>query len=387
MSRLADAHEAHGATFVDRGGQRVVGDYGRPARTAKAVRRVVGAIETPTGVVSVTGADRHDFVDDAVTNEIPRADGTGAYALLLTPDGAVETDMYVFEADGRLLCFTPPSRAGWLAEEWASKTFVQDVAVADATDEFAVFGVHGPQSTEKIASVLTGAGSPEPRLSFVRGSIGDAGVTVVRTDDPVGEEGYQVVCAATDAAEVWDALLHHGNNATPFGYRTWETLTLEAGTPLYDTELAGEIPNVTGVRNALDFDKGCFVGQETVARVENVGRPSRRLVGLELPAVGEADPLPEEGADVRDPASGESVGTITRAAWSPHREAGIAFALVPYDSDVATVDVETVDVDSGDVDHPAGESQDGAGGMYRAERASLPFVASESPSARIPSYE
>jgi aminomethyltransferase len=100
-------------------------------------------------------------------------------------------------------------------------------------------------------------------------------VSVVRNDDVAGEEGYEVVCAADEAADVWDTLLNHGNNAAPFGYGTWETLTLEAGTPLFHDELAGRVPNVAGLRNAVDYKKGCFVGQETVARVENVGRASR----------------------------------------------------------------------------------------------------------------
>jgi len=367
MSVIEGVHEDHGATFVERNGRRVVRDYGRPARTAKAVRRVVGACEAPYGVVTVSGTDRHEFVDDAVTNDVPRADGEGAYALLLAPEGDVRTDLYAYEADGRLLCFTAPGQAAWLAEEWDSKTFVQDVDVADATDEFAVFGVHGPKSTEKVASVLNGAASPEPRLSFVRGSMGDAGVSVVRNDDVAGEEGYEVVCAAEDAADVWDTLLNHGNNAAPFGWGTWETLTLEAGTPLFHGELAGRVPNVTGVRNAVDFEKGCFVGQETVARVENVGRPSRRLVGVAFPDVGEGDALPAAGADVR--VDGDAVGEVTRSAWSPHREAGVAFALVPFESDATAV---TVPTDGGDA---AGDVVD------------VPFVDVGERSARLPQYD
>jgi aminomethyltransferase len=381
MSVIDDVHEDHGATFVERGGRRVVRDYGRPARTAKAVRQVVGATEAAYGVVVVAGEDRHDFVDDAVTNAISREDGEGAYALLLAPEGGVRTDLYVYEADGRLLCFTAPGQAEWLAEEWASKTFVQDVTVEDATDDFAVFGIHGPKATEKVASVLNHAGSPEPRLSFVRGSMGDWGVTVVRNDDVAGEEGYEVVCAAEDARGVWDTLLNHGNNAAPFGYATWETLTLEAGTPLFDSELRDRVPNVTGVRNAVDFEKGCFVGQETVARVENVGRPSRRLVGVAFDDVGGDDPLPAAGADVL--VDDDVVGEVTRSAWSPHREAGLAFALVPYDTDATTVAVRAGESEA--VSDGTNFASDGTN--FAGEVASLPFVDCGKRSARIPTYE
>ena len=111
-------------------------------------------------------------------------------------------------------------------------------------------------------------------LAFVR-TLGEVGVTVVRDDGRTAEEGYLVVCAAGEAEEAFDTLENRGQAAAPFGARTWETLTLEAGTPLFETELDGNLPNDLGVRNALDFEKGCYVGQEVVSRVENRGRPNK----------------------------------------------------------------------------------------------------------------
>jgi aminomethyltransferase len=360
MTVLREVHEVHGATFREWGGRTAVEEYGRPERTHRAVRNGVGVVEHAFGVVVVTGDDRVNYVDNAVSNRVPEVDGTGCYALLLDPQGGVETDMYVYNAGERLLLFVPPGRATWLAAEWREKTFIEDVDFEVATDDFAVFGVHGPTATEKIASVLNGAAAPDELLSFVRGTMDEAGVTVVRTDAPTGEEGYDVICAADVAADVFDTLLTRGLNATPFGYRTWETLTLEAGTPLFETELRGRIPNVAGVRNALDFEKGCFVGQEVVSRVENRGQPSRRLVGLHTEAV------PSSGAAVF--AADEAVGEVTRAAGSPMLERPVALAYVDFDR----VDVEGVRVDGAEV---------------AAEVTPLPFVEGSDESARCPVYE
>jgi aminomethyltransferase len=300
------------------------------------------------------------FVDNAVSNRVPDADGEGVYALLLDPQGRIETDMYVYNAGERLLCFTPPERAEPLVEDWSEKVFIQDVAVRDASTEFGVFGVHGPKSTEKVASVLNGAGAPEPALSFVRGSMGDAGVTVVAGDGLTGEEGYEVVCAADAAADVFDTLLTNGMNAVPFGYATWDTLTAEAGTPLFDTELQGRVPNVLGLRNALDFEKGCYVGQEVVSKVENRGQPSKRLVGLR------PEELPSAGAAVFD--GDASVGEVTRAVESPTLDAPVALALVDFELDADAVQVR---VDEREV---------------AAEVASLPFVEGSDRSRRLPTY-
>jgi len=361
MTTVPDAHEAHGARFREQGGRRVVEHYGRPERTHRAVRNGVGVIEAGYGIVEVTGDDRVDFVDNAVSNAVPATDGHGVYALLLGPQGGIETDLYVYNADERLLCFVPPGRAAPLADEWREKTFIQDVEIREITDELSVFGVHGPTATEKIASVLHGGvGSPDERLSFVRGSMGDAGVTVIRNDDLTGEEGYEVVCAATEGEEVFDTLLTRGNNAVPFGHQAWEALTLEAGTPLFETELDGTVPNVLGLRNALDFSKGCYVGQEVVSKIENQGRPSRRLVGLA------PDALPGSGAAVF---SGDShVGEVTRAVESPSRSEPLALALVRYDADLDAVRVR---VDGEEV---------------AADRPSLPFVDGSAQSARLPTY-
>jgi aminomethyltransferase len=287
--------------------------------------------------------------------------------------------MYVYNAAAgdRLLVFLPPTEHERVAEDWRSKTFIQDVTVTDASDDFGVFGVYGPQATEKIASVLNKAASPDRTLSFVRGTMADAGVTVIRDDGLAGEEGYEVVCAASAAADVFDTLENRGQAAAPFGYRTWETLTLEAGTPLFETELSGRIPNVCGVRNALDFEKGCYVGQEVVSRVENRGRPSRRLVGLAVePDAGEgADAaaetaVPDAGAAVF--AGDAAVGEVTRAAVGPTRGEPVALAAVDSDAtdreDAADL---TVRVD---------------GDERPAARAALPFVDGSDDSARRPRY-
>jgi aminomethyltransferase len=365
MTLVGDLHEAHGAVFTERGGVDVVDHYGRPERTHRAVRNGVGIIEMGYGVLVVEGDDRVDFVDNAVSNRVPDADGAGCYALLLSPQGRIETELFVYNAGERLLLFTPPARLEPLLDEWREKIFIQDVELRDASEEFGVFGVHGPQSTEKIASVLNHAGAPEPHLHFVRGSMADVGVTVVASDAPTGEEGYEVVCPADQAEEVFETLLTRGLNAVPVGYRSWETLTTEAGTPLFDSELEGQIPNVAGVRAALDFDKGCYVGQEVVSKVENRGQPSRRLVGLDPEA------LPEREAAVF--LGDSAVGEVTRAVESPSLERPIALAYVDYDVP-ARADEEgglTVRVDGDDVD---------------ATVQALPFVAGSDRSGRLPQY-
>ncbi|UPM42354.1 CAF17-like 4Fe-4S cluster assembly/insertion protein YgfZ [Halocatena salina] len=359
MTVLESIHADHGATFTEHNGARVVADYGRPDRSHRAVRNVVGVIERGYGIVEIIGDDRISYVDNVVSNSVPRDDGAGCYALVLDPQGAIETELYVYNADDRLLLFLPLDRARPLVEEWQSKVFIDDVDIRFVED-LVVFGVHGPKATEKVASVLTGPSVPERPLSFVRGTMGDVGVTVIAGDGLAGEEGYEIICETADADRVFDTLVNHGLNAAPFGYTTWNTLTLEAGTPLFDTELAGVIPNVAGVHTAIDPEKGCYVGQEVVARVENHGQPSQRLVGLAL------EEVPKSSAAVR--AGDTVVGEITRAARSPMKDDPIALAYIDF----------TVETTHLTVDTPAD---------CAASVVDLPFVAGSSRSPRLPSYE
>lgn len=360
MTVVEDIHAERGATFGERGGHRIVQHYGHPKPTVNAVRSGVGVIEMEYGMVAVSGEDRIEYVDNVVSNRVPPSDGEGCYTLYLDSHGGIETDMYMYNDGERLVLFTPPDQAAPLVEEWSEKIFIEDVELEVESDTVGVFGVHGPRATESVATVVTGGSPPESPLTFVRGSIGEADVTVAATDAPVGEEGFEVICSAEDAPGVFDRLLSSHEETVPFGYDTWEVLTTEAGVPLFETELAGEIPNLFGLRNAVDFEKGNFVGYEVVSRVENRGRPSRRLIGLR------PDERPESGASVLDGDS--TVGEITRSVESPSVGEPIALALVTYDLEAQTLHVETDE------------------GTVEASRTELPFVDGSQHSSRVPTY-
>ena len=360
MTLCAANHTDLGATFTTHGGREVVDHYGRPAVAHRAVRNGVGIIEMGYGIIAIEGEDRIEYVDNIVSNRVPADNGTGCYGFVLDPQGRIESDCYIYNAGEKLLLFTPPVTVGDIVDDWSGKVFIQDVEITDASDEFGVFGVHGPQSTEKIASVLNHAGAPEPELHFERGSMGDAGVTVVASDNPTGEDGYEVICGADDAEVVYDTLLNHGLNAAPFGYRTYDSLTCEAGTPRFETELQGRIPSTLGARHALDFEKGCFVGQEVVSKVENLGQPSSRLVGLRT------DNLVDAGSTVT--VDDSEVGEITRAVESPSLDEPIALAMVQFSASLADLRV-TVDDD-----------------IVGATAVDLPFVTGSADSLRLPSY-
>lgn len=353
---LRGFHEDHGATFRDVGSRPVVAHYGRPDRAHKAVRNGVGIAERPADIVVVSGDDRVEYVDNVISNAMPAEEARGTYALLLEPNGRIRVDLYAFRAPDRLLLFFPPGTAADIVEEWRERIFIQDVAIELATEDYTVFTVTGPHATEKLATVID-AGIPGERFAFVQGTMGDAGVTIIPSDGLTGEESYEIVCATYDAEVVMDSLLNRGIAAVPFGYDTWETLTIEAGSPLFSSELAGALPNETGVRSALDFEKGCYVGQEVVSRIENRGQPNRRLVGLT------SDEPFERGVSID--IDGESVGEVTRAALSPSLDEHIGMGFAPYDTETGSVRLD---------------------GSIEGSIVALPFLEGSMTSHRLPRY-
>ncbi len=349
-----------GGSLIEIDGIDIPARFTRPAASHRAVRAGVGVTRHPWGVMTIEGSDREEFLNDTITCNVPPADGDVRYGFLLDPDGTIEADMYVTNAEEQYVCLTAPGTVSSLATTLNSRTFIQDVAVDDVTDDFVVFGLHGPAAATKLASVMPEGTPPPTDLRMDRGVVREQGVTVIRLDAPTGEVGYVVLCREADGAAVFDALVNLGAVATPFGYDTWRGLTLEAGTPLFDTELAGRTPNECGQLHAgVALDKGCFVGQEAVARVVNLSMPRRWLFGLT------AVSLPDGEAPVSTPSDRD--GLLTRSTSSPILESALGMAFLPNTVEIGT----TVHV-----------GQD----AIEAKVVPLPFIEGSEGSRRCPQY-
>lgn len=349
------------ATFTSVGGNDIPEGFARPERTHQAVRSGVGVTQHPFGLIKITGDDATTFLGDTVTCRLPVEEGDVTYGFLLDPDGLIEVDMYIANIGTGYLCVTSPGTATSLAEMLAERTFIQDVTVEDVSGGHAVFGVHGPMTETMLTSVMREGDPPSGDRPLSRGGIREVGLTLIDIDAPTGETGVLVICETAGSAEVFDALINLGAAAVPFGYATWLDLTLEAGTPLFETELIGRSPNVCGqLGDTVDLSKGCFVGQEVVARTANLGTIRERIVGLTI----------EEVTDARVPLvdDGTSVGTLTRSADSPSLGRPIAMGVLDTRLEVgATVEV----VDSG----------------ANATVVDLPVVETGWTSVRLPRYE
>lgn len=315
------------AAITEVAGVRLPEHFGDPAAEYRTLREAAGLLDRGTaGLLRLTGADRVRFLNGMITNDVKAlAPGGGLYAALCSPQGKVLGDLRVLALEDALLLLCEASCRARVAQTLERFIIADDVKVTDASGEVAVLGCYGPRSSEVLARA---AGSPAPELAphhHAEMTMGEAIVRVVATPF-LGVPGFDVLVPAEAAAGVAERVLEAltAVGGRPAGHAAFEAVRVEAGTPWYGLDFdENTLPQEAGLEaTAISFAKGCYIGQETVARIHFRGHVNRRLTGLCLQ--GEA--LPARGSRVR---RGEAdVGWVTSAVRSPAHGRPVALAML-----------------------------------------------------------
>lgn len=262
--------------------------YGDPLREQRTLASGAGRVDlSHHDVIAVTGADRVSWLHTLTTQEITEST-LSCQSLILSPHGHVEHDLHVINHDETLYLIVEPGTAAAVLAYLDSMRFLLRVEVQDATSEFAVVGATGWVSTDL------------PTWHSPHAYLGDGPVDYV----PARPHPWQV----SQILVPRHSLEHHLGD-TPAGTWAWEAHRIRAGVPRLGLDTDHRtIPHEVGwIAAAVSLNKGCYRGQETVARVYNLGRPPRRLVQLELD--GSTNELPGHAAEVRH--DGNLVGRVT----------------------------------------------------------------------------
>ncbi|PYM96912.1 MAG: hypothetical protein DME04_00455 [Candidatus Rokuibacteriota bacterium] len=296
--------------------------YGQPADEYWAARRGVGLVDRRDwGVLELTGRDRATFLHALLSNEVKAlAPGQGCAATLLDVHGKVQVVVSVWVADDRIFVVTPPSMAQKTAEALDHYLFSEKVAIRDVSDETALLVLAGPKARE-TAERMAGARPGEAAWAHVASKLGEVPVRLVTGGRETGEAEVWIAGPASEAARLWDALVAAG--AQPIGRMAFESLRIEAGTPVLgrDVDESVLLPEIPFER-LVSQTKGCYPGQEVVVRIRDRGHVNRMLVGLLLDG---SDP-PSDGAEVV--ADSAAIGRVTSSTWSFGLERPIALAFV-----------------------------------------------------------
>jgi folate-binding protein YgfZ len=296
--------------------------------------------------ISLTGGDRVRWLNGMVTNNIrDLASGRGVYAFLLNPQGRILGDMVVYNLGEKLVVETDRSQVDKILVTFDHYIIMDDVEVADISGEATALGLAG----QKSRAVLNAAGIEVPELQPLqmitpqcKCDCGCVECTVVRGED-AGHESYEIWLAPRDVCKTWQALLAAG--ATAAGSEALEMARIVAGVPLYGVDIRErDLPQETEQVRALNFNKGCYVGQEIVERIRSRGNVHRKFTGFLLEGAAAIAAAAKIISDEKEVGEVTSVATVptpsgdrTVALGYIRREVGVPGREVTIGAAKATV--------------------------------------------------
>jgi aminomethyltransferase len=319
-------HEKAGAEFQAYGQTPIVLTFGEPQAEYAAIRKAAAVIDRPyRGILELSGKDRHSFLNNLLTNQvwdkekkIGLAAGEGVYAFFLNTKGRIVSDMNVFELGDRIWLEMEEEKVETVRSAFEKYLFAEQVKMRSLVGEVHELFVCGPKAGEilKIQEL--------PQVASTSIQILDQRVTVFR-DDVCGVPGYAVLVPIGAVQQIWDYFTQSGQRefdddmrfrglARPCGWAAFNTTRIEAGRGLFGIDFDESVlPAETGqFERAVSVTKGCYLGQEIVARMHARGQLARKLVGIRM----ESDALPLAGAKIYDDQQNE-IGGITSSTISP----------------------------------------------------------------------
>ena len=263
--------------------------------------------------IAVTGDDRVRWLNGMVTNNIrDLATGQGNYNFLLNAKGHILGDMYVYNRGNSLWLDTEQSQVPKLLEVLNHFIIMDDVELTDISARVTALAVQGPRAKGLLTSVgLPPVDVPPMQYSDVHWQ--GAGVTITQMESP-DFVTYEIWGAPDVLKTLWTALIDQG--AAPIGTRALEMFRVMAGVPKYGQDIReGDLPQETGQDHALNFTKGCYVGQEIVERIRSRGAVRRVFSGFVA-----SEGHPQSGMKLI--ANGKEVGELTSVEFVPSQELG-----------------------------------------------------------------
>lgn len=327
---LRQLHAQAQAEFVAWDQIEIVQTFNQPQAEYAAIRKSTAMIDLPQrGIIELTGRDRLQFLNNLLTNQTWDSKtacglqaGQGVYAFMLNRGGRIVADMNVLELGESTLLETDARFVEPLRQTLSKYVFREHLSLTNRLDQLHQIAVHGPQADSVVGATLASPlGSTRVELFGVE--------AIVWRDDPTGAPGYHLLVPIESAPKLWMSLLAQG--VRPAGWAAFNTARIEAGRPILgidfdgapiasaapggsrDQLACGTLPAETGLlHRAVSFTKGCYLGQEIVARMHSRGQLARLVIGIRM----DDQALPIAGTQVLNEQS-EVVGIITSSTVSP----------------------------------------------------------------------
>jgi len=325
-SLLYERHEAAGAALRPRDESHPLLTYGEvPAEYEAAASGAVLFDETDRGLLRITGGDAAEFLHRMTSNVINGLEpGQGNRNLLLTGKGKILFDFDLARTEEGYLVSTLPGIAETLQQKLDMFLFAEDVQLEDQSDSSAPLYLAGPQAGPLVSGL--GATLPTDDHAWTSFELEGKAVRVTRLDS-YGPEGYRLDGGPELAEPLWNALIEAG--ARPAGRIVADVLRVESCRAIWGQDVDETVyPQEARLEEAFDLSKGCYPGQEVVAKIDTYGGLNKRLFRLK---VSHSDPVPRGARLCRHDADKDEwrdLGVVTSWAYSFPEDTGTVLAYV-----------------------------------------------------------
>ncbi|MCL4221747.1 MAG: hypothetical protein KJZ65_10320 [Phycisphaerales bacterium] len=311
----------------------VVESFGELDFEYASLRRSAVLIDQPQrGTIEARGRDTLDFLNRMLTQKLAGASvGRSLDSFWLNRQGRIVADLRLLLLEGRVLMDVDVHVAASVVESLGSYLFSEDVELLDATERFHRIGLHGPDGPRLLEAAVGSVGG-EPGVFGIENTCAVLAVAghkvVVDRWDRAGEPGLELTVETGAADEVWATITaaaeQHNIRLRPAGWHAFNIARIETGTPLFMLDFGPDsLPaETTLVPSRISMNKGCYLGQEIVARMHNLGHPKQRLAAIRLDEPRKAEEFqPITGTEIvafNEAADAErAVGAVTSSTVSP----------------------------------------------------------------------
>jgi folate-binding protein YgfZ len=348
---LHEFHQVAGAVFGEVNGQEVVAHYGDWLVEYAALREGAGVLDLSfRGRLCVLGADAQRFLNGQVTNNVKDLQiGEGCYAALVSAKGRLQSDLNIYRLENEMLLDFEPGLSALVAQRLEKFVIAEDVQVIDAAAQYGLLSLRGPKVAEVVGVLSPRFTLPSKAMGWTKLEEAALGEIYVAAKS----DGLDLFVPA--AAMLGTAARLKAQGARLCGWQALETVRIEDGLPRFgaDMDETNLAPEALDAR-AISYTKGCYIGQEVIARIRTYGQVAKSLHGLRLD--GDAKEAPAKGAKLFH--GEKEVGSITSAVWSPALRAVIALGYVRREANKTGTELEVQT----------------SGGKIPARIVDLPFV-------------
>jgi len=322
---LSEFHHSQAKVFIDIGGYQIPAYYQNAIAEFRVAQKAAMMDRSFIGKLRVFGKDRELLLHRLTANEMRNLKtGEGVVNIFTNAKGRVVDVVEMLVEANSFFLLTSSGRAQ-IVKEWIEKyTFIEDVKSEDVTSQYGIISLFGEASAELLQQLFAWQANNLP-AQHARLLVHDEKSIIVQRSGTITPVQFNLIVPVSEMEKFWQRLM---TKATPIGYAAYEMWRIHRGLPAVDKEITDEYnPHEVGLFPFINFEKGCYIGQEVIARLDSYQKVQRQLTGVNL-EIHEFDVQFFSATPAPIYVGDQLIGQLTSACFSPERGHAIGLAVI-----------------------------------------------------------